>query len=434
MHLTQLQLTNLKGFRELDFDLTRPDGSSPAGWTVFVGDNGSGKSTLLKAVALCLVGAETARALQPSFSGWLNAATHESGAGVEIRVRHTDIDDFFTDSGKKPTGPFPARLELRNGGREVTLSAATPKGTQKNYNTPGRTIWSYNAQGWFACGYGPFRRVFGESNDAMKNMVAYPTRRFVTMFQEAASLSETDQWLRDLRYRQLEKRDDASSTLSAVINLLNDGLIPNELKVDRVDSEGLWLVDRNGVQLSWREMSDGYRSAIALMCDIVRHMVDNFGIEKLVERQEEGHVQVTRTGVVLIDEVEAHLHPEWQREIGFWLKKRFPNIQFLVTTHSPLICQAADAGGLFHLPEPGSGDVPRKLSEEERIKIRNSRADTILESSAFGLPSSRSPEVVAKRSRLADLNVKKRRVAALSEAERVEVEQLRLFLNEDEEP
>jgi predicted ATPase len=54
-----------------------------------------------------------------------------------------------------------------------------------------------------------------------------------------------------------------------------------------------------------------------------------------------------RSGVELIDEVDAHLHPEWQREVGFWLKRHFPKIQFLVTTHSPSICQAAAPNGLF---------------------------------------------------------------------------------------
>jgi len=82
--------------------------------------------------------------------------------------------------------------------------------------------------------------------------------------------------------------------------------------------------------------------------------------------------------VVLIDEIDAHLHPEWQREIGFWLRRHFPNIQFFVTTHSPIICQAADPNGLFVLPEPGSEQEPHALSDEDYRKIIASRPDTIL--------------------------------------------------------
>ena len=49
-------------------------------------------------------------------------------------------------------------------------------------------------------------------------------------------------------------------------------------------------------------------------------------------------------GVVLIDEVDAHLHPTWQRRIGLWFREHFPKLQFIVSTHSPLICQAATVG------------------------------------------------------------------------------------------
>ena len=117
---------------------------------------------------------------------------------------------------------------------------------------------------------------------------------------------------------------------------------------------------------------------------------------------------IKRSGVVLIDEIDAHLHPEWQREIGFWLKRHFPNIQFLVTTHSPIICQAADPNGLFVLPEPGSGAEPHPLSDEEYRKVIASRPDTILLTSAFGLQNTRSPRAVEGRAEFAKLEAKKR--------------------------
>ncbi len=54
--------------------------------------------------------------------------------------------------------------------------------------------------------------------------------------------------------------------------------------VDPVDSDGLWLKDRNGVQLSWEEMSDGYRAALALLTDILRHLMNAYGTDDLTER------------------------------------------------------------------------------------------------------------------------------------------------------
>jgi hypothetical protein len=231
-------------------------------------------------------------------------------------------------------------------------------------------------------------------------MVGVTTGRFVTMFQEAASLAEVDQWLRLLHHKSLENKHAEADQLKLVLAMLRDDLMPNRINVDRVDSDGLWLKDRNGVQLAWGEMSDGYRAATALLAD---------------------------SGVVLIDEIDAHLHPEWQREIGFWLKQHFPRIQFLVTTHSPLVCQAADANGLFVLPEPGSDAKPRALSKEEYEQVIASRPDTILLSAAFGLENTRSPRAVAGRAEFARLEAKKRAGGKLSPKEKERAEQLQLF-------
>ena len=145
-------------------------------------------------------------------------------------------------------------------------------------------------------------------------------------------------------------------------------------------------------------------------------------------------VQVDRELDVLIDEIDAHLHPEWQREIGFWLKRHFPNIQFLVTTHSPIICQAADENGLFVLPEPGSGDKPHALTVEEYRTVIVSRPDTILLTPAFGLQNTRSPRAVEGRAEYAKLMAKQRAGGKLTAAEQGQANQLQLFAVTGEEP
>ncbi len=434
MYVGKVILKNIRGFENLEFDLSRPDGSH-AGWTVFTGDNGSGKSALLKAIAIGLTGRDTARSLQPSFHRWIREGAGEKQAFIQLEVIRVPGDDTLVDSGRSPSleSAFPAKLILRNGGKDATLEPANPEGKPKNYKTPERTIWSTDAKGWFSCGYGPFRRVFGASPEATRLMVAPSTERFVTMFQEAASLAEVDQWLRNLRHKELENKAAEHEQLPLLLEILRDDLMPNQITVDRVDSDGLWLRDRNGVQLSWNEMSDGYRSALALLADIVRHLINVYGPEGLSERGPDGKVQFRRSGIVLIDEIDAHLHPEWQREIGFWLKKHFPSIQFLVTSHSPLICQAADENGLFVLPEPGSNDRPRRLSEDDYRKVIASRPDTILLSPAFGLQNTRSPRAVEARAEFARLEAKRRSGASLSSEELKRVDQTELFARVDEE-
>ena len=425
MYLKTIQLTNIRGFTDLKFDLTRPDGSH-AGWTVFTGDNGSGKSSLLKAIAVALTGKETARALQPSFHRWVREGSAEGQ--IELTVVPEKGLDVFSSGGKTSYKTFSATVILKSGEKDTSLDVVASHITAAR-----RGLWAAGAQGWFSCGYGPFRRVFGASSEAMRLMVGASTERFVTMFQEAASLAEVDQWLRNLNHKKLENKPTETEHLALLIEILRDEFMPNQITVDRVDSDGLWLKDRNGLRLAWNDMSDGYRSALALLADILRHLINAYGIEGLTERGTDGKLRIVKGGVVMIDEIDAHLHPEWQREIGFWLKSHFPKIQFLVTTHSPIICQAADENGLFVLPEPGGQDRPRALTSAEYRKIISSRPDTILLSPAFGLQNTRSPRAVEGRAEYAKLMAKQRAGASLTKDEQGRAKQLQLFADTGEE-
>ena len=431
MFIDKVTLKNIRGFRDLEFSLHRGNGRY-AGWTVFTGDNGSGKSTLLKAIAVALTGKDTARALQPSFHRWIRDGAHE--ASIELQVVRNPDDDSLSGEGKAHGKEFPAFISLKNGAKEPHVEIALPAGKPKNYSIPQRTIWSLDNKGWFSCGYGPFRRVFGASPEATRQMVAPATERFVTMFQEAASLAEVDQWLRNLSHKDLEGKTAEKQQLDVLIEILRDNLMPNQITVDRVDSDGLWLKDRNGLQMAWSEMSDGYRAALALLTDILRHLINAYGVSDLTGRSADGKLFIKRSGVVLIDEIDAHLHPEWQREIGFWLTRHFPNIQFLVTTHSPIICQAADENGLFVLPEPGSGIEPRALTADEYRTVIVSRPDTILLTAAFGLQNTRSPRAVEGRAAYAKLAAKQRAGGKLTKEEVGQSKQLKLFAETGEEP
>lgn len=430
MYISKITLKNIRGFESLEFDLARGAGKY-AGWTVFTGDNGSGKSTLLKAIAVALTGKDTARSLQPSFHRWIREDAEPQEAAIELMVVPEKGVDDFSEKGQTAYKSFSAKIVLKNIGKETSVDL--PDGVGNKKTLAQRGLWSADTHGWFSCGYGPFRRVFGASPEATRLMVGPTTERFVTMFQEAASLYEVDQWLRNLSHKKLEGKTAESEQLNLLLEILRDDLMPNQITVDRVDSDGLWLKDRNGLLLAWSEMSDGYRAALALLADILRHLISAYGVEGLTEKGEDGKIRITRSGVVLIDEIDAHLHPEWQREIGFWLKRHFPKIQFLVTTHSPIICQAADENGLFVLPEPGSDAKPRALTQDEYNQVIASRPDTILLSPAFGLQNTRSPRAVEGRAEFAKLQAKQRAGGKLTAEERAKLPQLQLFAMTEEE-
>ena len=140
MYIHKVSLRNIKGFESLDFDLARPDGNY-SGWTVFTGDNGSGKSALLKAIAIGLVGKDTARSLQPSFHRWIRDGSIHDESSIQLDIVRSEEDDTLTDSGQKPSSEsFPAKIVLKNGGKETTIQSTLPAGKQKTHQTPDRTI------------------------------------------------------------------------------------------------------------------------------------------------------------------------------------------------------------------------------------------------------------------------------------------------------
>lgn len=426
MYIRRIIIENLRGFTKLDFDLTQrtPAGSGRAfpGWTVITGDNASGKSALLRAVAGALVGPDAMRALNLSFDNWVREGFKEGEVAVEVMPGD---EDRFERGGAPYKDTFWSELKFRT---EPPITLMEPadryRGKKKG---PSRGPWSETAAGWFCAGYGPFRRLYGHSPEAQRIMSTRgKVGRFATLFREDATLAESDLWLKELKYRELEGKEDAKKTLHAVLEILRSDFFPSGITVDQVDSSGLWLRHADGNRLDLRDMSDGFRSAAALVMDLLRHLVEVYGVDHLTD----GSGSVNHAGVVLIDEIDAHLHPQWQREIGDWFKRLFPKIQFVVTTHSPLVCQAADGGAIFRLPAPGGADEPFRVSEEDYRKIIAGKPDTILLTPAFGMEHTRSPTAVAARREYSKLRAKQMQIP-LTEEEKSRQLELEMFVRED---
>ncbi|MDF5959486.1 AAA family ATPase [Pseudomonas aeruginosa] len=152
MYVSKVLLKDIRGFSDLSFDLTRPDGSY-AGWTVFTGDNGSGKSTLLKAIAIALTGKDTARALQPSFHRWIRDGQDE--AAVELGIFPVADDDTFTEGGRVTEKTFLARIAFKNGLKEPQVEPALPTGITR------KTTLHHNARSGHKMPKGGSRAAMG---------------------------------------------------------------------------------------------------------------------------------------------------------------------------------------------------------------------------------------------------------------------------------
>lgn len=421
MYIKTLQLENVRSFTDLSFDLERPDGTF-AGWTVFVGGNSSGKSTILRSAALALIGPEAGGRLTGTSVGWIH--TGQTKASAVLKMKWDREHDKFKKGGANPGEQFEAgvRWLIEKKGDEVPQFKSVDK---RNLNggriqTPERGPWSPNSFGWFSAGYGPMRRLTGSSSDAMRYSISKEAEsRFVTLFREDAALSESEEWLRRMHARSLESSsDEISKVLAGVQALMGDGLLPHGMKISRITVDHVFVKDGRDVELPMRDISDGCRSIYATILDLVHGLYEVYGVDGLFETDDQSRVVVGRPGIVIIDEIEAHLHPSWQRDIPEWLKTHFPKIQFLVSTHSPLIAQAADPNGLFILPlQADDAQIARPATKAEYERIRWGNANKTILGVAFGLKTTRTKWATQQLRRWQELNAKHHEGISLERAE-----------------
>ncbi|WP_063813756.1 AAA family ATPase [Herbidospora daliensis] len=403
MLISEIVIENIKGFGAKEagvaLDFVREDGSLPR-WVVVAGRNGAGKSSFLQSIALAIAGPSAARTLRETFADWIREDVDE--AYVKTRLRFSDFDAFAP--GRVPKfEPWSGLKWIRQEeGPEPSIEKTRDK-VRENWD-PVRGPWSANPQGWFLAGYGPFRRLSLAPTEAQRLMMT-PGRpsSLASLFREEASLSESVLWLQQLYLRRLEGSEDADRVEKAVLKLLGDGLLPEGMTVKRVTSDGLWITTPDGIELPLRSLSDGYRTVAALVLDLVKQLYAAFGDLKEIggEKIAFGH-----SGVVLIDEIDVHLHVSWQQRIGFWLKEHFPNLQFIVSTHSPFICQAADDKGLVRLSAPGEGEGARIVEGELFNRVVNGTADDAVLTDLFGLETPYSRPTLELRNEAASLEMK----------------------------
>lgn len=437
MYIRHIDLKNVRCFEHVDLTLV-PDGASGAGWTVLAGRNGTGKSTLLQAFALALTGEPTVL-FDARAKDWITWGETAASLKPSLDVNEEDQFTLLDNPGyaeedwarvtshamKQRRQPQPLDYEIHWGSSTGMSIGETEDGLELSLRGP--LYGGAEPLGWFAAGYGPSRRL---------GLASEPPRwsrregGVASLFDEGVGLQAGIEALQRLNYQALSPAmPDAVRAESArievlAIDLLNDLLRARGARVIGVAPDGLRVMQGDRERRIER-MSDGYRVVVALVLDLLLKMHAAFGERLRAERTRdprgEDQTAVLNAGVVLVDEIEQHLHPSWQQEIGFWLMEHFPRVQFVVATHSPFVCQAASAGRLFRVyaASDGTSNVA-PVSEQTYAAVVHGTVDEAVMSELFGVEHLFSRRTEQLRAEAADLEVKAiRGSASPSERERL---------------
>lgn len=191
--------------------------------------------------------------------------------------------------------------------------------------------------------------------------------RVDNLFDPVAPLTDPTSWLLTL---DDDTFDDVASGIHEMLALDQDA------ELIRDDDQVLLRQGRTRSDIV--TLSDGYQSMVVMACDILRSTMRLWTQSALAE------------GIVLIDEIGAHLHPRWRLRIVTAMRNLMPRIQFIVTTHDPLCLRGIVDGEVVVMRRNSQGDV---VSLSDLPPVTGMRIEQLLTSEHFGLGSTDDPEV-----------------------------------------
>jgi len=388
MFAHSLDIYGFKCFGKAKLELIYPGGGDDTqqfdNINLILGDNGGGKSSVLRAVAIAV----------------LAPVLLESGFVPYRLVRRPDAENSLLKLVGKPQNidsageqddeaELPLSLEMlaridrrEKGSLDRLHIESTP-------NTPvERLIYDDESPAFFVVGYGATRRVetgdFVESSYRRSRGLRY--QRVAGLFEDHVPLRPLAAWFRKLNERRMKE----------VVELFNQ-VLPDTVRFhgDK-DEDGEYLFSFEGKETPFAALSDGYKAFIGWVSDLIGHLNDVCP----------KHSKLTDvSGIALVDEIDLHLHPAWQRQVVQLLSSGFPRLQFIMTTHSPLIASSVHKENIFLTEKANDGTATIGKTEETTY---GRSIEHLLMSSYFGLESTRpdmfqsSAQVLFERSAKGD--------------------------------
>lgn len=369
IRLKRLKLHNIKCFKDVELSFLEKEKSRT--WTLLVGDNGVGKTTILQSIALCSLGPELAQGI----SGPQNMLRIGEDEGYIEAEFDAPLNDDASASSPAPIG---IRLIIKKGSRTFEIdkggAPANIENAAKFIDKRRRTDF----EGWFVAGYGPVRNLLFTDEPFKISQQDTVIDRIESLFNPTKLLVDPLSLYRFLSgdsspFNAMGAPNELNRETTRYIQELLVKLLPR-ISFNGSVAQGTMETSFGRVPIT--ELSEGYKSMLSWLAHLMIHL--------LRAVHWEGNINDIK-GIVLIDELDLHLHPGWQQKVIPLLQDCFPNLQFIGCTHSPMTAGGAGDGDIILL-EQYEGEV---IVNQDLPSIKGWRADQILTGPLFGLESTR---------------------------------------------
>ena len=375
------------------------ENGAPLRWILILGDNGVGKTTLLQCLAWMRPVPKISD--EGQFTAFVPALNNEenrtlvslirTGSDVSVNLKATfSVGQALGNEGEETTDTEVTTEITMRGKNGLLLETTTGK------NDPARHQEIFRSDlAVFA--YGATRRsgTLTLEGEGLSDPLA-------SLLHSSTELYDAEDILLNLDYRAVKDRAERDEKRLQRIKQILATVLPNVGHEDNIRILGPAIPDdptkSSGVRFETpyglvplSALSLGYQTTITWIVDLAL---------RLHERYPESPQPLSEPGIVLIDSIDLHLHPHWQRQVMEHLTSCFPAIQFIATAHSPLIAQAAENASLVALREE-DGQVMIKRHPQT---VTTWRADQILASDLFDIPTRSEPvqKLIRERDELLD--------------------------------
>ena len=359
MKLKEIELTNVKCFKDYRLELVRPGTDEPLNVCVLIGSNGCGKSTIMEAIIYTLttldqeyggrifdekaikykenwLSSELKMQLNADDKKILNIADDTlSLLGAKVQLKNSQ-SDAYQDFMVYPNGFEIDLCESENDEDKTKKEEQFQKNRAKYENILEQLINNKKMTPvlyFDAFRYLPSSNPQGINMDIMSNVRKDSLRSNVNEDNTISNkYFNVKQWLLNLDYLKLKEGNYYQRVYEHVTWAVD--ILFSPLKFSRIEANGniIFVDDDSKEEIDIGMLSDGFKSLFSIIGAMIMRLS--------LLGEKEGMPFYMNEAIVLIDEIDCHIHPRWQRNIIPALKILFPNCQYIVSTHSPYILES----------------------------------------------------------------------------------------------